>query len=349
MSFFFGFGGEDIDEDDADLPNSYSQRTADRDIQPSVAPKKWTLQELLQLLPSQISYNTLRISTSRHDESYSINICRRSLFDIRTQLMAEASPGENDNDWLLAGLDDGDLTSGHYEGGFKTWECAIELAESVAKLQLQGKWHVVELGAGSAIPSLTLLQAALRGWSSAQDIRFTLCDYNEDVLKLCTMPNVVLSCIVGGSGEPMRGMTDAECDIDLEAVSSDLPKDLERQLEQKGISIDFVSGPWGVEFDHLVQGCSLDGNTENILILASETIYAPASIEAFTSAILNLLKAGNESSRALVAAKRIYFGVGGGVDEFVRCVRNAGGISEVVANVGSGVGRTILEVTMGPG
>ena len=33
-----------------------------------------------------------------------------------------------DNDTLLSGLETGDLTKDVYEGGFKTWECSIDLA-----------------------------------------------------------------------------------------------------------------------------------------------------------------------------------------------------------------------------
>ena len=51
--------------------------------------------------------------------------------------------------------------------------------------------------------------------------------------------------------------------------------------------------------------------------------------------------------RALIAAKRVYFGVGGGVDEFLRVLGEMGGRGKVVWETGpeSGVGRVILEVT----
>lgn len=56
---------------------------------------------------------------------------RRDVFDIRTQLMAEDS-AEEQNDELIAGLEKGDITPNFYEGGFKTWECSIDLAGFVA-------------------------------------------------------------------------------------------------------------------------------------------------------------------------------------------------------------------------
>jgi protein-histidine N-methyltransferase len=55
-------------------------------------------------------------------------IARREIFDIRTQLMAEDSAG-HDNEELIAGIEKGDIKPNFYEGGFKTWECALDLAK----------------------------------------------------------------------------------------------------------------------------------------------------------------------------------------------------------------------------
>jgi protein-histidine N-methyltransferase len=45
--------------------------------------------------------------------------------------MAEDS-ADHDNAELIAGLEEGDLKPHFYEGGFKTWECALDLAKLVA-------------------------------------------------------------------------------------------------------------------------------------------------------------------------------------------------------------------------
>ena len=42
--------------------------------------------------------------------------------------MAEDSAG-HDNEKLIAGIEKGDITPNFYEGGFKTWECALDLAK----------------------------------------------------------------------------------------------------------------------------------------------------------------------------------------------------------------------------
>lgn len=45
--------------------------------------------------------------------------------------MAEDSVDGEDNGELIANLEEGDLKPNFYEGGFKTWECALDLARLV--------------------------------------------------------------------------------------------------------------------------------------------------------------------------------------------------------------------------
>lgn len=46
--------------------------------------------------------------------------------------MAEDGIDSNENAELLSGLEKGDIQTRIYEGGFKTWECAIDLAKLLA-------------------------------------------------------------------------------------------------------------------------------------------------------------------------------------------------------------------------
>ncbi len=55
-----------------------------------------------------------------------VGIPRRELFDVRLQLMAEDNLDPSEP---LAGLDEADIKTSVYEGGFKTWECALDLAK----------------------------------------------------------------------------------------------------------------------------------------------------------------------------------------------------------------------------
>ena len=84
------------------------------------------------------------------------------------------------------------------------------------------------------------------------------------------------------------------------------------------------------------------------IFLASETIYSPNSLHAFTEVLLKALTSAEETQghgRALIAAKKIYFGVGGGVDEFLKILSMMGGKAAMAwESKDEGVGRVIMEV-----
>ena len=84
------------------------------------------------------------------------------------------------------------------------------------------------------------------------------------------------------------------------------------------------------------------------IVLASETIYSLTALSSFVNTLLSVLQtsiAGRSSVVGFVAAKKVYFGVGGGVDEFVKVLAEHDGKANVVwESRGTGVGRVILEV-----
>lgn len=211
----------------------------------------------------------------------------------------------------------------------------------------------MELGAGSAVPSLVLLLSVLRqrrgqragDRGTWRKVRLTLCDYNEDVLRLCTAVNVFLVLVLCANGVEVGNGdgTGQEDEDDLEVSEQMVQKALET-LEDLSIEIDFISGAWGTEFLSLLNS-NLDGEKPHVLVLASETIYSPESLQSFTETALKLLRDAGERSAALVAAKKVYFGVGGGVAEFEDELARQGGFAETVFDLkGAGVGRVILDV-----
>lgn len=128
-----------------------------------------------------MSYSPVLITQT----SEPITLVRRDLFDVRFQIIH--------NDGQVADAES-DLIPGVYEGGLKTWECALDL---VAELDKQfttvssqdATWpsgrHTVELGCGTAIPSCYILDRILRArHSSKGKSTLTLCDYNQEVLSL---------------------------------------------------------------------------------------------------------------------------------------------------------------------
>ena len=77
------------------------------------------------------------------------------------------------------------------------------------------------------------------------------------------------------------------------------------------------------------------------IVLASETIYRTDALGPFLRVLRAVMQ---RTSLCLVAAKVLYFGVGGGVQEFVRAVEDQGGTVHVVWEHREGVGRRIMRV-----
>lgn len=96
-------------------------------------------------LPDQMSYAEVYVRTQ---QGQVIQVLRREVFDIRAQLMAEDSLGDQG---LIEGLSKDDITPGLYEGGFKTWECSIDLASYIlSQPQIEDHiqdrpWHIIEV------------------------------------------------------------------------------------------------------------------------------------------------------------------------------------------------------------
>ncbi|KAJ5120543.1 uncharacterized protein N7515_009931 [Penicillium bovifimosum] len=359
MAFSFGFSGDDIDIDDSEINNDISvpsQQATSNSLPELIKAKKHDMHEWLAILPSQIFYNKLPISDT-------LTIARREIFDIRTQLMAEDSAG-HDNEQLISGIEKGDITPNFYEGGFKTWECALDLAKLSLDEEILNEApespvdiHIIELGAGTAVPSLTLFARLLsqaRPGQSQRKTFFTFADYNSDVLRLVTLPNLLLTWHNARSQTTVSANSSAPDQEEELDITPELVQDFINDLAQCGIFVEFISGAWSPEFVDLVFSSS--DSARKVLVLASETIYSPASLMAFSETLLALLRRSNTASarsRALIAAKKVYFGVGGGVDEFLGvlgqlCV-NELDVQQKMNVQSEGVGRVVLEVVPSTG
>jgi protein-histidine N-methyltransferase len=214
-----------------------------------------------------------------------------------------------------------------------------------------------QLGAGTAVPSLTLFARLLSQAGPGQSQRktfFTFADYNSDVLRLVTLPNLLLTWHNARSQTTVAANTTAPDQDEELDITPELVQEFINDLAQRGIFVEFISGAWSTEFVELVFSSS--DSARRTLVLASETIYSPASLMAFSETLLALLRRSNTASvrsRALVAAKKVYFGVGGGVDEFLAvlgnlCV-NELDVQQKLNVQSEGVGRVVLEVVPSTG
>jgi len=159
------------------------------------------------------------------------------------------------------------------------------------------------------------------------------------VLELATIPNSFLAWYLTRHPSPEQG------DVD---ITAELLQQFHSDLSSHRISITAISGTWGAEFTSIISSLHPDPthkSSSNTIILASETIYSPTSIRIFTETLITLLSTStNGTVEAFVAAKRVYFGVGGSVDEFLHVLAEKGGEARTVFETGEGVGRVILEV-----
>ena len=325
----------------------------------------------LENLPSSISYESVEVphvveshiafkpfqsqpSDKRLSEDQNLHsVLRRPIYDILLQLKAEANLETNQNAELISAVEDNDRQSGVYEGGLKTWEGALDLAALVKGLDFESQssdWHFVELGAGSAIPSLIALRKLLAVeidpdlTAARRRFHFTLSDYNDEVLRFSTFANVLLTSVQELDRRQNQAVLislSSEGTIDVE---ENLLRQCHKLWQQVGLSFSFISGPWGKDFQALATS-SMPESDRNVLILAAETIYDLKSLPAFTNTLMNMLHSQRKTSRAWIAAKTLYFGVGGGVDAFVQEVKSRGGEIRQIMSIKQGVSRVVLEVT----
>lgn len=182
-----------------------------------------------------------------------------------------------------------------------------------------------------------------------QGLTFTFADYNEEVLRLITLPNIILNW-AATSGDDQLGETRPR---PTEASSGEFeltPEILERfvaEVKGKNLTFNLLSGPWSSTLaEHIPPSAPEMG----LVILAAETIYSPESTVAFVDLLAILLRRV-KMAKAMIGAKRIYFGVGGSVDGLKEACREKGAVAYEIENHGvagmdGGVGRALVEVQM---
>ena len=183
--------------------------------------------------------------------------------------------------------------------------------------------------------------------------RFTVADYNHAVVALATAPNILLACVTADAPNiPLAEATDLDATPELLSA-------VREKLSRANIDVRAISGAWGTAFENLCsfpqsKGSTSETRPRTALFLASETIYSPASITSFTSTLLTLMRKAaaveNTHCIAYVAAKQFYFGVGGGIDDFLLAAQKFGASVQTVwssaVREASGDGRCIVEVCL---
>ncbi|CAI5729566.1 unnamed protein product [Hyaloperonospora brassicae] len=177
-----------------------------------------------------------------------------------------------------------DVQTGVYEGGFKLWEGALDLVKLLATQQRQG----------ASMPASVLELGCGHGLPGIYALQqgaglVTFSDYNKEVLELTTCPNVRRN--VG---------------------------------EQMFSRAEFYAGAWrGMSRYMETVELKTPDQTQFDLILTAETIYTEAvAVELYQTIKRHLRRTPN--ARALIAAKKYYFGTNGSVQHFVGLVQADG-------------------------
>ncbi|CDU26300.1 related to HPM1-AdoMet-dependent methyltransferase [Sporisorium scitamineum] len=394
MSFGFQFDDSEMDKEYLSSSNPLIQPSApsastSTQTTSTAAPipfQSHLLQDMLQNLPSRISYSSIDVSLpsgSGEARTRVQRLLRRDLFDARFQMLLDEDEEEDQAEGGAAKTNggqqqgrghvdaDSDLIPGVYEGGLKTWECALDLVEvldamhSTASSASPSSWpdrlsgkHILELGCGTALPTLFILDQLLQEPSLPNGINLTLhlADYNAQVLQLVTLPNLILTWYASPASAHFRCTTEAshllherhelerrgQDHFDTEnelAITDELVTAFAESLTSRGIHFNFYSGAWST-FPPASQKMDL--------ILTSETIYSLESLPALVELLRSYAKPQGESEAgvALVAAKVIYFGVGGGVESLKQVLgqMHPTATVESLHSVTKGVGRTVLSV-----
>ncbi|XP_075097298.1 uncharacterized protein LOC107806927 isoform X1 [Nicotiana tabacum] len=217
------------------------------------------------------------------------------------------------------GLSNSDLVPGKYEGGLKLWEGSLDLVKTLnsemlsGQLSLTGK-RVLEVGSycGGCGHGLPGIFACLKG---AHAVHFH--DFNAEVLQCLTIPN----------------------------VNANIQQNLLAKDGNNSAEVRFFASDWSeahlilphvlADEDGAKSGHTVDQATGYDIILMAETVYSVSTLPT----LYKLIKKCLHSPHGIVylAAKKHYFGVGGGSRRFISIVEKDGILAaSLVAEVTDG-------------
>lgn len=182
--------------------------------------------------------------------------------------------------------------------------------------------------------------------SSKRPCSFVVADYNPTVLQLVTLPNFILSWALSNSdSEVLKDAFSIEGEVEL---GPEVLQAFQTFLEDRAIDLKLLSGGWSPDFCQLIEDVSPTAPERQTLVLGAETIYSPFALQSFTEIIFAILeqeKARQSSSNAataIVGAKRLYFGVGGSLDDFISAVQERGANIASLRDETEGVRRGVV-------
>lgn len=203
--------------------------------------------------------------------------------------------------------------------------------------------------------SRTLAQQELK---ELAPLNLVLADYNPSVLQLVTMPNVLLAWALYQQ-EHDAALQEAFASVEGELeINAHVVETFKAFLISSNITVSFVSGGWSLDFVNLIYGDPFstssnggEGANGHTLVMGAETIYSPFALASFTETLLSILQRERDGlpgrqAVAIVAAKRLYFGVGGSLDDFVDQIRGLGAAVSMMREETEGVRRGVVKCNL---
>jgi len=365
------------------------------------------LDSLIDNLPPAISYSVIEVPLTSDGQptGKTAKILRRDLFDARFQLANEEDDSEDEgsaygsmiprSDSPPTGLGFGlsnntDLVKGVYEGGLKTWEASLDLVDCLKDLgysnggkSIKGQ-RVLEVGCGTALPSLylleqlflQLLQAGNSEEATAtyrQKTVIHLQDYNQEVLLYITFCNILLAFWNAKQTAQTAQGTDVTPDTaalpvatkkrrsSATALSQDIAysvdEDPETELNEIPLPEELIDSFLAFLKEHDIELKLFAGSWQTWpdssqdeqaydLVLTSETVYELENLDSLCTLLQRAATtpAPMPDQLTLVACKRVYFGVGGGELAFKDKVEKKAEVENIWTS-SQGVERTVMRVT----
>lgn len=187
--------------------------------------------------------------------------------------------------------------------------------------------------------------------SNHQSFSFILADYNPSVLRLVTLPNFILSWALHHQHTLLVLQDAFSLEGELE-LNPDVVDGFRTYLSSYDFHLSFISGGWSPDFIELLYSlphASIRGKTDTpslSLLLGAETIYSPFALQSFTEIVWSVLEREarifSADASVWVAAKKLYFGVGGSLDDFVMNMQTRGAVVVTLREETEGVRRGVV-------
>ncbi|XP_063706387.1 histidine protein methyltransferase 1 homolog [Culicoides brevitarsis] len=201
-----------------------------------------------------------------------------------------------------------DLLSGVYEGGLKIWECTQDLADFLTKSDDDTEKTLLADFEGKRILDLGCGVGVLGVLAMTHNAKcVTFQDYNKEVIETTTISTILCN------------------------------KSIYEEMDLNNVNL--FSGDWDSFVDVMKEK---HAGTKFDYILTSETIYNEKYYKKLLNVFRELLA---DDGTVFLAAKTIYFGVGGGMRSFEKALTDTKEFkSDVVWKSEVGVLREILKI-----